>query len=72
MTLKSFQAPPAGRFHKSTCHFSGGQKRFGGHVIDYVLLAIWPISLFLFMQYTGAKLEKVDQNITLRSWTRNL
>ncbi len=24
MTPKSFQAPPAGRFHKSTCHFSGG------------------------------------------------
>ncbi len=24
------------------------------------------------MQYTGAKLEKVDQNIPLRTWTRNL
>ncbi len=25
-----------------------------------------------FMQYTGAKTEKLDQNITLRSWTCNL
>ncbi len=24
------------------------------------------------MQYTGDKLEKVDQNIPLRTWTRNL
>ncbi len=29
------------------------------HVIEYLLLAIWLISLFAFMQYTGAKLEKV-------------
>ncbi len=27
---------------------------------------------FAFMQYTGAKPEKVDQNIPLRSWIRNL
>ncbi len=43
------------------------------HIIEYLLLAIWPISLFFaFMQYTGAKLEKVNQNIPLSSWTLHL
>ncbi len=35
-------------------------------VIEYLLV------FFVFMEYTGAKLEKVDQNIPLRSWTQNL
>ncbi len=40
------------------------------HVIEYILLGIWPISLFC--NYAGAKPEKVDQNIPRHSWTRNL
>ncbi len=35
-------------------------------VIEYLLV------FFVFMEYIGAKLEKVDQNIPLRSWTLNL
>ncbi len=64
-----FQAPPAGRFQKSTCHFFSWLKTlWWTHVIEYFLLGIWPISLFAFMQYTGAKPEKVNQNIPLRSY----
>ncbi len=46
---KCSQAPPAGRFQESTCHFFRWQKRFGGHVIEYLLLAIEPINLFLHL-----------------------
>ncbi len=68
---KVFSSATSWPFSGEHLSFFQVAKRFGGHVIEYLLLAIEPINLFFaFMQYTRAKLEKVDQNIPLRSWTR--
>ncbi len=44
---KAFLAPPAGRFKKSAWHsFSWLKTLWWTHIIEYLLLDVWPISLF--------------------------